>query len=162
MVLVDDLKAPTPAAELSRRKALGILTSSAFAVATAGAGVTASRFLRPSVLFEPPTTVPVGPPESIAVGTLLVLPEQRLYVVHSPPGFFAMSAVCTHLGCMTRYAAAKKAIVCPCHGSRFDEQGQVTGGPAPTPLIRKHVALRDGQIIVDTMKTADTDFILEV
>ena len=162
MVLIDDLGAPMPATELSRRKALGVLTTAAFAVATGGAVITTVRFLRPTVLFEPPTKVAVGPPSSVGVGTLLVLPEQKLYVVRSTQGFFAMSAVCTHLGCMTRHDAAKKVIVCPCHGSRFDEAGTVTGGPAPAPLVRKHVALVSGQVVVDTRKNVDGDFILEV
>jgi cytochrome b6-f complex iron-sulfur subunit len=160
MSLVDDLRAGTPAQELDRREALGKLTSAALGIAGLGTMITTVRYLRPNVLFEPPTRVGVGRPEDIGVGTLLVLPEQKLFVVHTANGFVAMSAVCTHLGCMTRYLDAEQAIFCPCHGSRFDRLGQVTGGPAPTALDRFEVSLRNGELVVDMRRPVDSRFVL--
>lgn len=160
MSLVDDLRAPTPEEELDRREALGKLTGAAFAVAGLGTLFTTVRFLRPNVLFEPPTRFSVGPPEAIPRGTLVVLPEQKIYVGHADEGFFAMSSTCTHLGCMTRYLQAQGEIFCPCHGSRFDLAGQVKAGPAPLPLPRLHVSLADGELIVDAAQRVDADFVL--
>ncbi len=45
----------------------------------------------------------------------------------------AWSARCTHLGCRLE-RVIDGVVVCPCHGSRFDEQGRVVNGPATRPL----------------------------
>jgi Rieske Fe-S protein len=160
MSLIDDLKAATPEGELDRREALGKITGVVLSVAGLGTVFTTVKYMQPNVLFEPPTRFGVGRPEQIPVGTIVVLPEQRLFVAHAAEGFFAMSAVCTHLGCMTQYMPEQRAIFCPCHGSRFDRSGSVTGGPAPKPLDRFHLSITDGELIVDIRNPVGNDFIL--
>lgn len=157
MSLVDDLESDVPGEELDRREALGRITGVAMGLAGVGTVFTTIRYLQPNVLFEPPTRFGVGRPEEIPVGTLLVLPEQKLYVGHAEEGFFAMSSVCTHLGCMTRYIPEQGGIFCPCHGSRFDTSGAVTGGPAPKPLPRLRLTLADGELIVDVRASVAAD-----
>ncbi|MEZ0327534.1 MAG: FAD-dependent oxidoreductase [Fimbriimonas sp.] len=46
----------------------------------------------------------------------------------------AVSAVCTHMGCILAFNNAERSWDCPCHGSRFDTDGTVLHGPAVSPL----------------------------
>ena len=162
MPLVDDLKLPMTEGEESRREFLAVIGAGALAFAGFGTTVTAVRYLWPEVLFEQETRFAVGRPEEIAQGTLVVLPEQKVFIVHDAAGFFALSATCTHLGCMTRYEKENSRIFCPCHGSQFDLNGAVTGGPAPRSLRRLDLALDDGRLVVDVAKTAAPGAVLKV
>lgn len=162
MALVDDLSIPTPPEELNRRKALGLLGSGALTIAALGTAVTSVRYLWPQVLFEESKRFRLGRPEEIPLGQVLVLPRQKMYVVHLEAGYAAISAVCTHLGCMTVHEPDAHGYFCPCHGSRYDEEGNVTDGPAPKKLPRFELALERGFLVVDASKVVDPDFVLKV
>lgn len=163
MPLIDDLSFQPSEEELARRRFLGLAGSGALAAMVAGTGVTTISFLSPQVLFEESSKFKVGRPGDIQIGTLLVLEKQKAFVFRSDQGFFAMSSVCTHLGCMTRYVAAEKRIFCPCHGSKFSsEDGSVVGGPAPRPLQRLQLSVEKGILVVDTKAFMDSNEMLRV
>jgi menaquinol-cytochrome c reductase iron-sulfur subunit len=58
------------------------------------------------------------------------------------------SPICTHLGCGFRWDVGARRFKCPCHGSEFDLDGKVVGGPAPRPLDHLPVKIEDGQLLV--------------
>ena len=162
MPLVDDLAMPLSEQELGRRKMLGVLGAGALVTAIAGTGLTTLRYLEPSVFYEEDTRFAVGRPEDIAPGTVLVLPRQKVYVIRTSEGFYALSSVCTHLGCMTRYERERKELACPCHGSHFTLDGQVAGGPAPRPLPRLALSIDRGLLVVDAAQHVAAGTILRV
>jgi cytochrome b6-f complex iron-sulfur subunit len=142
---------PADAEEPTRRDVLTRIGVGACAVAAAGSGAVTLDFLVPKVLFEPPTAFRAGSPLDYPDGTVRFDRERKAYVIGGDGGIYALSAVCTHLGCITRYVSDESAIACPCHGSRFDLEGNVTHGPAPRPLPWLEVKLDDaGNLIVDT------------
>ncbi len=139
------------AGEPNRRDVLTRIGVGACAVAAVGSGAVTLDFLKPKVLFEPATTFRAGSPLDYPEGTVRFDRERKAYVIGGDGGVYAMSAVCTHLGCITRYVSDESAIACPCHGSRFDLEGNVTHGPAPRPLPWLEVRLDDkGNLVVDT------------
>jgi cytochrome b6-f complex iron-sulfur subunit len=141
----------TKPSAISRRDFCVVVGLAACGLAVGGAGVVFVDFLKPRALFEPPTAFSVGMPDAIAVGSVLANVEQRVYVIRMAEGFRALSAVCTHLGCITRFQPDTNIIACPCHGSRFTLAGDVVAGPAPRPLRWLQMSLSEkGELIVDT------------
>ena len=161
---VDPRKSSPPEAEgPTRRDVLTRVGVGACAVAAVGSGAVTLDFMKPKVLFEPATTFRAGSPLDYPDGTVRFDRERKAYVVGGVGGVYAMSAVCTHLGCITRYVSDEGAIACPCHGSRFDLEGNVTHGPAPHPLPWLEVKQDEaGNLVVDTSVVIPRGKVLKV
>src|SRR5512147_1086721 len=148
-------------ATISRRRALTL--TSVFGLL--GAGVVAAfsnlLFFRPRVTYGEPSRFRAGKPESLPLGTRLPLSRQRCTIVRTEAGVAAISNTCTHLGCVV--ATTEVGFDCPCHGSRFDPDGDVLGGPAPRPLAWHKVSLSpSGEVEVDTAEVVPPRTYLEV
>jgi Rieske Fe-S protein len=76
----------------------------------------------------------------------LLFRDERLALLRDEHGVYALSLVCTHLGCTV--TVTEDALACPCHGSRFDRQGHVLKGPADRALARLTVELRGERVEV--------------
>ena len=128
----------------------------AFAAATGGFFTVMIRFLFPNVLFEPPQSFKIGFPEDFEIGKvdLRFKKQYNVWVVRNDEGMYALSTVCTHLGCTPNWLSAERKFKCPCHGSGFRASGVNFEGPAPRPLERYKIQLAsDGQVIVDKTKS---------
>jgi cytochrome b6-f complex iron-sulfur subunit len=135
----------------SRRDFFTQIGLGACAVAAVGSGIVTLDFLEPKVLFEPSTSFVAGSPLDFTDGVVRFNKEKKAYVIGAAGGIYALSAVCTHLGCITRFRSDERAIACPCHGSRFDLEGNVVHGPAPRPLPWLDVTQDAvGNLVVDT------------
>ncbi|HEX8960566.1 MAG TPA: ubiquinol-cytochrome c reductase iron-sulfur subunit [Geobacteraceae bacterium] len=60
----------------------------------------------------------------------------------------ALSAVCTHLGCIVQWQKDKQEFLCPCHAGRYTADGAVISGPPPRPLAKLPVTVANGTITV--------------
>jgi len=70
--------------------------------------------------------------------------------VEGVPMVYALSTVCTHLGCTPNWLEGEQKFKCPCHGSGFRKTGVNFEGPAPRPLERMGIRLApDGMLEVD-------------
>ncbi|MGY5052349.1 FAD-dependent oxidoreductase [Streptomyces sp. 900105755] len=79
-------------------------------------------------------------PEDIAPGDgAVVRLGGHQCAVHRDAGgqLQAVSAACTHLGCLVAFNRAEQAWECPCHGSRFAPDGRILQGPAVRPLQKR-------------------------
>jgi len=146
--------APDAQGDVNRRDFLNEITFAALGMAAMGSAVVTYRYLSPNVLFEPPTKFRAGSPDLYPINTVTYLPEQQVYIVRTPDGFYAVSAVCTHLGCITQWKPEADQIACPCHGSKFKPDGVKIEGPAPAPLPHFLITLTlDGELQVDKLET---------
>jgi cytochrome b6-f complex iron-sulfur subunit len=136
---------------LPRRDFLGLaaLWSAAAALLFGLAGVL--RLPRAAVVPVPSRKFRVTLPETLVPGEAFVPPGRSVALFRDAGGVFAISRVCTHLGCLVKSEA--DGFHCPCHGSRFAPDGAVTKGPAPKALAWlavKHVG--PGTYLVDEGK----------
>lgn len=122
-----------------------------------GFSVMLVRFLFPNVLAEPPSTYKVGPPTDYSKEEVneKFKGEYGFWIVRST-GYngtdiiYALSTICTHLGCPPNWLGGEAKFKCPCHGSGFYISGINFEGPAPRPLERFKISLGDdGQLVVD-------------
>ncbi len=144
------------AGEFDRRAFFTKIGLGSLAVAAAGTAGFAYQFLSPNVLYEPSPIVNMGKPADYDVESVTMNTNAGVYLVHTSEGFFALSEVCTHLGCLTAWNQELGIIKCPCHGSQFSRNGTVIEGPAPKPLPWLKTWVSDeGDLMVDRSTTID-------
>lgn len=86
------------------------------------------------------------------------VPNTRVWVKRDKLGIMALVATCTHLGCEVRYHSDKNQWLCPCHGSIYDEAGNLVSGPAKKALAYVAVETKqDGSLVIHTNKHVGRD-----
>ncbi|MBN1197927.1 MAG: ubiquinol-cytochrome c reductase iron-sulfur subunit [Bacteroidales bacterium] len=91
----------------------------------------------------------IGKPGDFPINRMTYLPDSHLYILRDPSGIAAMSAICTHLGCVVEQDVS--GFLCPCHGSSFSLNGVVEKGPAPRNLPWYRVSTLPDQSLVVNM-----------
>ena len=102
------------------------------------------RFLSYKTDPPQPTEFDLGLAENYRPDSKTTLPA---VLIHSNTGFIALSLVCTHLGCTVE--VQPDGFACPCHGSRFNNNGYPIKGPAASSLKTLRVEqTADGKLIL--------------
>ena len=133
---------------VARRDFLGLAGLWCSGLAIFGSLVSMARLPKPRVTPEASKRFRVGKPEEFAAGTVKIITDRNVRLEATDRGVAALSLVCTHLGCIVQ--ESEGGFSCPCHGSKFDASGKVTGGPAPRALPWLTVSqAADGTLMVD-------------
>jgi cytochrome b6-f complex iron-sulfur subunit len=103
------------------------------------------RYLTPSTTGKRRVLVSAARAD-VPLNGALVFRNERLALFRDDNGVYALSLICTHLGCTV--TVTEDALSCPCHGSRFDRQGKVLKGPADRSLVRMKVEIRGERVEV--------------
>ncbi len=82
-------------------------------------------------------------------GEVIPFRKERTFILRTEGGFLAMSAICTHLRCVVNWNEVLKKFECPCHGAKFNQNGEVLEGPPPRPLDLYKLQLVAGNVVVD-------------
>jgi nitrite reductase/ring-hydroxylating ferredoxin subunit len=117
---------------MPRRDFLGLAATLSALLALGFATLGMLRLPKAAVIPAPSRRFRVSLPESLAPGAPFLPAGRSVAVFRDVGGVYAISLVCTHLGCIVKQAA--NGFDCPCHGSRFAADGEVTKGPAPKAL----------------------------
>ena len=133
-----------------RRKFLGACLGGVIASLGAAALYPLFRYLAPrsgvssnAKVVIPEKDVPEGEAKFfVFAGSSAVLVRKR------GGGLVALSAVCTHLGCIVQWEKDKQDFFCPCHAGHYTADGIVTAGPPPKPLTKLPFTVADGAITV--------------
>lgn len=145
-----DLKI-TPEKEMTRRDFLGIAALWSFITAWVLTFIGLGKFPMPALLPSVSNIFKIGKADDLPVGTDKINTEKSVRIVRDDKGFYAVSLICTHLGCIV--AKTDKGYACPCHGSKFDQQGNVVAGPAPKGLNWLEISqLPSGKLVINADK----------
>ena len=132
---------------LPRRDFLGLASVLAAASALFFAAIGMLRLPKAAVLSSPSKKFRVSLPDSLAPGIPYLPPGRSVALFRDSEGIYAISRICTHLGCIVN--SSSDGFECPCHGSRFTANGGLVKGPAPRPLPWLKVNGSAGNYVVD-------------
>lgn len=142
---------------LSRRDFLANMGWGALLLAAGSTAAAFARFMQPNVTTPAPGPVEIGAADEYGVGALTYIENARAYLGHDARGFYAIIAVCTHLGCTPRLEA--NDFACLCHGSKFTRAGEVANGPATRALDRAFVGrAASGKLVIDRSRIVDANY----
>jgi cytochrome b6-f complex iron-sulfur subunit len=107
------------------------------------------------------TSFKVGRLVDFPLNVFTFIKDKKLFIYRDRTHLKAVSAVCTHLGCVVK--KVDSGFECPCHGSSYDQDGKILAGPAPRSLDWLKVELSlDGQVMVNSKRKVSENEALQV
>jgi len=145
-----ELTGPRFEKAVGRRDFFGLAATWSFLGTILAAMLGALKLPIPAVFPETDSRFPIGKPDDFPVGSVVSMPRRRIYVFADVKGIAVVSTVCPHLRCVVA-RNEDGSFTCPCHGSKFDATGKVTGGPAPRGLYWNELSEGPGgRLVVDS------------
>jgi cytochrome b6-f complex iron-sulfur subunit len=125
---------------------------------------TAGGVLTPIIAYLwPPKQASAAGGGAVNVASTADLPEgtgqvfsvynKPVLVISTADGYKALSATCTHLGCILFWNDQRQLIACPCHEAFYNTNGAVVSGPPPSPLPTYRARVDGDQIYVEGVET---------
>ena len=122
-------------------------------------GAVVAAILYPVTRYIIPPKVPEATTSRVLAGTVAELASKKwkifrfgreagILVLDNQGDYHALSATCTHLGCIVQYRKDLGLIWCACHGGEFNLDGVNVAGPPPKPLTRYDVKVNGDEIWV--------------
>lgn len=119
-------------------------------------GLLLVKVLRPENYHYSQSLAALGNPEHFELHSVTFLAAYQAWIIRNREGFYALKAVCPHLGCKPDWKPENGSFHCPCHGSRFAADGALLEGPSLKPLNRLPLRLEKNQIFL-VLKPNDQD-----
>ena len=147
--------------DIGRRRMLSWLSGVGLCGSAMIAAASNLVFIKPRATYGQPAKFAIGKPDDFPAGARISLDTRRVCVVREGDKIAAISTTCTHLGCIV--SVAETGFACPCHGSHYDQDGNVTSGPAPKALAWYQVTLApNGDLYVDKDNEVEAGSYLKV
>ncbi len=93
-----------------------------------------------------PTEFDLGDATNFPEGSRTFRPDIPALIYNHAGEIVAYSLICTHLGCIVEQVG--DTLTCPCHGSRFDLNGELLEGPAQRALKELHIEIQDDNTLM--------------
>lgn len=133
-----------------RRRFLGVCLGALFAAGASAIAYPVFRYLAPR--HETGNNSKVEIPESeLTAGNAKYFEYQgkaAVLIRKNNGALVALSAVCTHLGCIVQWQKENEQFLCPCHAGLYTADGTVISGPPPKPLEKLSFVVANGKIII--------------
>jgi cytochrome b6-f complex iron-sulfur subunit len=136
--------------KLTRGQFFGVAWLGAMGLVTTETVFALGRYIQPVSTGGFGGWILAGNVDDFEVDSVTYILSGRFYIVRNDLGLLAIWQKCTHLGCAVPWVPEEQQFHCPCHGSLYNEEGVVEGGPAPRPLNLFPIEIRGQEVWVDT------------